>query len=339
MQRSSRKPPAASKRKTAANEGSNALNRPATAGGQQSDAETRSTLYTTGLFNSQRPSTAARQLNLDEVDVPNERGADESPPAHRRQSILGSAVQGIKRPLTALLKRPGSRSGSRERKAPEPSESIELPVGDFPQTQQKPSIQLTRKQGTWGDDITERPGTASGTRRRFSFGSARKGGSGSGSGSGNRPQTPTMAGYPKQIDLATLQKGDDGLTELETRPVTRAGNRSGAKSPDIPLLDELPSNELGGAVAQAPNFALHHVATYRELDTQLMRQNVLSKLDQEIDVSLLGRFLTPESDLKEEDVAWTWDYLFTQVSSYIRERLDSEKPEDEQRPQTAAPDR
>lgn len=48
-----------------------------------------------------------------------------------------------------------------------------------------------------------------------------------------------MAGFPKQIDLATLRKGEDGLAELETRPVTRAGNRGGSKSPDIPILDEV----------------------------------------------------------------------------------------------------
>lgn len=116
-------------------------------GGEQSEADARSALYTTGLF-SQRPPTAARQLNLDEVDAPNERTAEESPPpAHRRQSIIGSAVQGIKRPLTALLKRPGSRSGSRERKSADPSESIDLPAGESSQSQPKPGVQPARKQG------------------------------------------------------------------------------------------------------------------------------------------------------------------------------------------------
>ncbi|KAK0393174.1 hypothetical protein QR680_000086 [Steinernema hermaphroditum] len=54
------------------------------------------------------------------------------------------------------------------------------------------------------------------------------------------------------------------------------------------------------------------------LDSIMMKYPQLSKLD-DIDISVLARYLCTEEESCDEHVSWTWDYLFASVSSEIRE--------------------
>uniref|UniRef100_A0A1I7ZKP1 Intraflagellar transport protein 43 homolog n=1 Tax=Steinernema glaseri TaxID=37863 RepID=A0A1I7ZKP1_9BILA len=54
------------------------------------------------------------------------------------------------------------------------------------------------------------------------------------------------------------------------------------------------------------------------LDSIMMKYPQLSKLD-DIDVSVLARYLCTEEESCDENVSWTWDYLFASVSSELRE--------------------
>ena len=61
---------------------------------------------------------------------------------------------------------------------------------------------------------------------------------------------------------------------------------------------------------------------------------------EEIDLRLLTRCLAPEASLKEPDEVWTWDMLFTDVSSELQSEwfpeAEEQKPSGPQdRPYTA----
>lgn len=46
------------------------------------------------------------------------------------------------------------------------------------------------------------------------------------------------------------------------------------------------------------------------------------------DISLLSRFLYTEEEVKDEDVPWTWDYIFASVSSELRDEWAQEEGDD-----------
>lgn len=43
------------------------------------------------------------------------------------------------------------------------------------------------------------------------------------------------------------------------------------------------------------------------------------------DISLLARYLCPEEEAQDENVRWTWDYIFASVSSEMREEWAMEE--------------
>lgn len=63
---------------------------------------------------------------------------------------------------------------------------------------------------------------------------------------------------------------------------------------------------------------------YRELDTNVLQQGVfdiVTCLDG-VDLSILTRFLLEENEITETDEPWTWDSLFTEVTSSSWDQLD-----------------
>ena len=109
--------------------------------------------------------------------------------------------------------------------------------------------------------------------------------------------------------------------------------------PVIPDLEEVEKEDLVLRVAEAPNVAVNRVDTYKELDNDLFKQAAFTTLE-EIDLRLLTRRLAPESSLKEPDLAWTWDKLYTDVSSEMQAEwfptnTEEKKEENTERPYTA----
>ncbi|WAR20163.1 IF43A-like protein [Mya arenaria] len=75
--------------------------------------------------------------------------------------------------------------------------------------------------------------------------------------------------------------------------------------------------------------AVNRVATFRELDNDLLKQAAFLTLDGEIDLKLLTKSLSTEADLLEEDKPWDWDRLFTEVTSELLTQWEkSEEPTD-----------
>ncbi|XP_065352920.1 intraflagellar transport protein 43 homolog isoform X2 [Cloeon dipterum] len=86
--------------------------------------------------------------------------------------------------------------------------------------------------------------------------------------------------------------------------------------PVIPDLDDLQEEEFASQIAKAPSVAVNRVAAYKELDSDLFQHTAFAKIE-DISLRLLTTVLSPESDLKESDLPWTWESLFTEVASQV----------------------
>ena len=81
---------------------------------------------------------------------------------------------------------------------------------------------------------------------------------------------------------------------------------------------------------------MNRVATYRELDNDLLKHVAFATLD-DIDLRLLTRRLAPESAVRERDEPWSWDVVFAEVSSELQKEWFPEEEEEEK--QMAAKER
>lgn len=100
-------------------------------------------------------------------------------------------------------------------------------------------------------------------------------------------------------------------------PVPDPDSEEDEDLPLIPDLEEVEAEDLALAVAEAPSVAVNRVATYKELDVDLFKHAAFATLE-EIDLRLLTRCLAPEASIKEADEVWSWDLLFTDVSSELQ---------------------
>ncbi|XP_044129504.1 intraflagellar transport protein 43 homolog [Bufo gargarizans] len=106
----------------------------------------------------------------------------------------------------------------------------------------------------------------------------------------------------------------------------------GGDIPVIPDLEDVQEEDLALQVASPPSVQVNRVMTYRDLDNDLMRHAAFQTLDGEIDLKLLTKVLSPEADVREEDVRWDWDLLYTEVSSELLTEWDLGKAEKEDGP-------
>lgn len=67
---------------------------------------------------------------------------------------------------------------------------------------------------------------------------------------------------------------------------------------------------------EATATVVNRVATYRELNSDLLKMGAFAALDG-VDLSILTRCLVAEADLHEPDEVWTWEGLFTEVAGDI----------------------
>uniref|UniRef100_A0A8B9P6Q0 Intraflagellar transport 43 n=1 Tax=Apteryx owenii TaxID=8824 RepID=A0A8B9P6Q0_APTOW len=90
----------------------------------------------------------------------------------------------------------------------------------------------------------------------------------------------------------------------------------------IPDLEEVQEEDLAMQVAAPPSVQVNRVLTYHDLDKDLMKYAAFQTLDGEVDLKLLTKVLAPEQELREDDVSWDWDHLFTEVSSELETEWD-----------------
>ncbi|XP_046342784.2 intraflagellar transport protein 43 homolog B-like isoform X2 [Haliotis rufescens] len=131
---------------------------------------------------------------------------------------------------------------------------------------------------------------------------------------------------PRKSRSRQLGEGFEPFEDERLRP--RSPDQESDSDQDIPVIPELEDQQeedMSTKVAVAPNVAVNRVATYRELDNDLLRQAAFLTLDNEIDLKLLTKAVSPEQDLIEEDRPWDWDRLFTEVTSEMISDVEKEE--------------
>ncbi|KAG8126347.1 hypothetical protein E2320_021463 [Naja naja] len=103
-----------------------------------------------------------------------------------------------------------------------------------------------------------------------------------------------------------------------------------ADIPVIPDLEEVQEEDFAMQVAAPPSVQVNRVLTYRDLDNDLMKYAAFQTLDGEIDLKLLSKVLAPEQEVREDDVIWDWNHLYTEVASDLLSEWDSGQSEKEE---------
>ncbi|XP_067586110.1 intraflagellar transport protein 43 homolog isoform X5 [Pseudorca crassidens] len=125
----------------------------------------------------------------------------------------------------------------------------------------------------------------------------------------------------------TTQRGQQqldvkaGYHEIRCRDLG-PGSLQEADIPVIPDLEEVQEEDFVLQVAAPPSIQVNRVMTYRDLDNDLMKYAAFQTLDGEIDLKLLTKVLAPEHEVREDDVSWDWDRLYTEVSSELLSEWD-----------------
>ncbi|EDL02897.1 intraflagellar transport protein 43 homolog isoform 2 [Mus musculus] len=123
---------------------------------------------------------------------------------------------------------------------------------------------------------------------------------------------------------------DDSMKMANHR--LRQQNLMGSDDDDIPVipdLEDVQEEDFVLQVASPPSIQVNRVMTYRDLDNDLMKYSAFQTLDGEIDLKLLTKVLAPEHEVREDDVGWDWDHLYTEVSSELLTEWDLLRAEKE----------
>ncbi|XP_066550452.1 intraflagellar transport protein 43 homolog isoform X6 [Amia ocellicauda] len=155
-------------------------------------------------------------------------------------------------------------------------------------------------------------------------------------GEGPPPKPPRRQGGWADETPGSAKSGRRPATEemedRRLRPQTPERSDDEGDIPVIPDLEEVQEEDLTMQVAAPPSIQVNRVMTYRDLDNDLMKYSAFQTLDGEINLKLLTKVLAPEQEVREEDVGWDWDHLFTEVSSELMTEWDQGDKEDPKQP-------
>ncbi|XP_012511582.1 PREDICTED: intraflagellar transport protein 43 homolog [Propithecus coquereli] len=118
------------------------------------------------------------------------------------------------------------------------------------------------------------------------------------------------------------RKISEEIEDYRLRQQSLDGSDDGGDIPIIPDLEEVQEEDFVLQVAAPPSVQVNRVMTYRDLDNDLMKYSAFQTLDGEIDLKLLTKVLAPEHEVREDDISWDWDHLYTEVSSELLAEWD-----------------
>ncbi|XP_025298784.1 intraflagellar transport protein 43 homolog isoform X1 [Canis lupus familiaris] len=139
------------------------------------------------------------------------------------------------------------------------------------------------------------------------------------------PKPPRRQGGWADDSMKTSKSGRRASEEVEDhrlRQQSFGGSDDGGDIPVIPDLEDVQEEDFALQVAAPPSIQVNRVMTYRDLDNDLMKYAAFQTLDGEIDLKLLTKVLAPEHEVREDDVNWDWDRLYTEVSSELLSEWD-----------------
>ncbi|XP_073494200.1 intraflagellar transport protein 43 homolog [Phyllobates terribilis] len=146
------------------------------------------------------------------------------------------------------------------------------------------------------------------------------------------PPKPLRQGGWADESSGTSKSGKRGAEDVEDSRLRQRSlddSDEGGDIPVIPDLEDVQEEDLALQVASPPSVQVNRVMTYRDLDNDLMRHAAFQILDEDIDLKLLTKVLSPEVDVREDDARWDWDLLYTEVSSELLTEWDLGKAERE----------
>lgn len=150
---------------------------------------------------------------------------------------------------------------------------------------------------------------------------SRKNSSSASTGEEPPPKPPRrQGGWAVDPVLAPTKSGKKHAEEVEDHRLRQQSQEVSSEGGDIPVipdLEEVQEEDLAMQVAAPPSVQVNRVLTYHDLDKDLMKYAAFQTLDGEVDLKLLTKVLAPEHELREDDVCWDWDHLFTEVSSEL----------------------
>nr|XP_040132071.1 intraflagellar transport protein 43 homolog isoform X2 [Ictidomys tridecemlineatus] len=149
------------------------------------------------------------------------------------------------------------------------------------------------------------------------------------------PKPPRRLGGWADDSMKASKFGRKVSEEIEDHRLRRHsldGMDDGGDIPIIPDLEEVQEEDFVLQVASPPSIQVNRVMTYRDLDNDLMKYSAFQTLDGEIDLKLLTKVLAPEHEVREDDVGWDWDHLYTEVSSELLTEWDQLHTEKEDPP-------
>ncbi|XP_011615193.1 intraflagellar transport protein 43 homolog isoform X2 [Takifugu rubripes] len=138
-----------------------------------------------------------------------------------------------------------------------------------------------------------------------------------------------QTGHSPRTGRSSRKSAADDLEDRRLRPQTPQRSDDEGDIPVIPYLEEVQEEDLMMQVAAPPSVQMNRVMTYRDLDKDLKDYSTFQTLDGEVDMKLLTKVLASEQDVKEDDVSWDWDHLFTEVSSELLMEWDQGESEEQ----------
>nr|XP_017527761.2 intraflagellar transport protein 43 homolog isoform X7 [Manis javanica] len=124
------------------------------------------------------------------------------------------------------------------------------------------------------------------------------------------------------LSLRSGRRASEEIEDYRLRQQSLDGSDDREDIPVIPDLEEMQEEDFVLQVAAPPSSQVSWVMTYRDLDNDLMKCPAFQTLDGEIDLKLLTKVLVPEHEVREDDISWDWDHLYTEVSSELLAEWD-----------------
>ncbi|CAF3115267.1 unnamed protein product [Rotaria socialis] len=124
---------------------------------------------------------------------------------------------------------------------------------------------------------------------------------------------------------------DHGSLDISTMPpsqstMVRQSNRRAAEEiiaadiPTIPMDDADGDDTINMApeVAVAPEFSIHQIASFKEIENDFCRERASQYIDSKIDIGILYNNLHLQEELDaEEQKLWDWDKVFVEIRNSI----------------------
>ncbi|XP_047356603.1 intraflagellar transport protein 43 homolog isoform X1 [Vespa velutina] len=136
------------------------------------------------------------------------------------------------------------------------------------------------------------------------------------------PPRARKTGWGDDLKSGKTKTSSNIIEQLFLRDRFRSTGKENQQDdiPVIPDLDEIQEDNVLSDLSNAPVIDTNRVTAYKELDTDLIKNEAFTSLDG-ISLFPLTEKLYNENMVKEPDEAWNWNLLFTQVASEINNEV------------------